>query len=427
MNKIVLTGLNEVIYHETLDNGLEVYIYKKEGFNKKTAYFTTKFGSNVYEFIPNGQSKVKEFTKGIAHFLEHKLFESSDNENTFTKFEKYGAYVNAYTNHYETCYYFSTSDNFKECLNLLLDFVQTPYLTDENVEKEKGIITQEIDMVNDRLMYLIYKRQLELTLKNNPNRFCTIGDKENVNKITKEDLYECYNTFYHPSNMILTISGDFDVEEILDEIKKNQNKKDYQKQEKVILPTYKEEKEVIEKEDTIYKNVVNPRFSICYKNVLGILTKEELLKEEAYLELFFDLKFGRASNFEKYLLDNKIISSSFSFDYEIFEDTVLIFFEGDVLDEEKFIIEIEKKLQDDKYDEKLFELYKKSYLASMVRMVDNTSYIAKKIFKEIIRYGEFINDAYEIFKSLSFNEFKNVISKYEFDIKTILRVKSKGE
>ena len=427
MDKIILNNLNEVVYHEQLDNGLNVYIYKKEGFDKKTAYFTTKFGSNNYEFIPKDKREVNEYPKGIAHFLEHKLFESSDNENMFSQFEKYGAYVNAYTNHTETSYYFSTSDNFNECLNLLLDFVQSPYFTDENVEKEKGIISQEIDMVNDRLAYLIYMKQLELTLHNNPNRFCTIGDKENINKITKEDLYECYNTFYHPSNMILTIAGDIDIDEVMKEIKLNQSKKNYKKQEAVKIPKYKEEKDVVKKEALIIKNVVKPRFSICYKNIIGELKGEDLLKEETYLELFFNLKFGSTTNFEEMLLEKNIISSSFSHEFEILDDTVVIGFVGDVLDEEKFVEKIEKELKNTNYDEKVFELYKKSFLASMVRCIDNPSFIARKIFKDIIRYDEFTHYAHDTFKSLNFEEFKKTISKYKFDEKAIVRVKNKED
>ena len=135
MDKIIMTNLDEEIYHETLFNGLNVYIYKKENFLKKGAYFLTKYGSSTNEFVPINESKMVSFPKGIAHFLEHKLFESSDNEKTFEKFEKYGADVNAYTNHDVTNYYFSCVDNFDSCLEELINFVQAPYFTDENVEK----------------------------------------------------------------------------------------------------------------------------------------------------------------------------------------------------------------------------------------------------------------------------------------------------
>jgi len=157
------------------------------------------------------------------------------------------------------------------------------------------------------------------------------------------------------------------------------------------------------------------------------LKKEDLLKEETYLELFFNLKFGSTTNFEEVLLEKNIISSSFSHEFEILDDTVVIGFVGDVLDEEKFVEKIEKELNNTEFDEKVFELYKKSFLASMVRCIDNPSFIARKIFKDIIRYGEFTSYAYDTFKSLNFEEFKKTISKYKFDEKAIVRVKNKED
>ena len=233
MNKIIMTGVDEEIYNEKLDNGLNIYIYKKEGFLKKGAYFVTKYGSAINDFKPIKEDKIRSFPKGIAHFLEHKLFESEDNEKVFDKFKKYGANVNAYTNHFVTNYYFSTNDNFYECLNELVNFVQSPYFTDENVEKEKGIINQEINMTNDDVERFMFEEVFNLALVKNPNKYRTIGDKKNVSKITKEDLYKCYNTFYHPSNMILVIYGDVDVEKTISIVRENQKLKTFNKKEKI--------------------------------------------------------------------------------------------------------------------------------------------------------------------------------------------------
>ena len=427
MNKIIVNKLNEVIYHEVLENGLNVYIYKKEGFNKKTACFTTKYGSNNYEFIPINGDKMKEYPKGIAHFLEHKLFESSDNEHTFKKFEKYGAYINAYTNHTETCYYFSTSNYFNECLNLLLDFVQNPHFTDENVEKEKGIIEQEINMTNDRLPYVIYTKTLENALYNNPNRYPVIGDKENVRKITKEDLYDCYNTFYHPSNMILTISGDIVIEETINEIKQNQNKKKYSKAKEIILPSYKEEEKVKTHYEHITKNVSTPRVCVCYKMLIPEMFGEDKFKKECFLNMFFDLKFGSTSNFKEILMEDKIIKSSLNCDFDYFDDTVLFGFQADIINKDEFIKRVEEKLKDDNYDEKVFNLNKKMYLVSMVRAYENPGFIANKIFRDIINYGKFINNAYDLHEELSFIDFVNDAKKLRFDNKLVIDITNNME
>lgn len=422
MDKIVINSLDEVIHHETLENGLDIYFYRKEGFNKKTAHFVTKYGSNNYEFVPVGQTDMKEYPKGIAHFLEHKLFESSDDESVFLKFQKYGAMVNAYTNHYETCYYFSCFDNFNECLELLLDFVQTPYFTDENTEKEKGIIEQEIDMTNDRIDYLLYVKQLENTLENNPNRNTTIGDKENIRKITKEDLYECYNTFYHPSNMMLVISGDININEVLSLIKENQNKKTFAKKSSIKLPTYKEEENVVKEYEHIVKNVTSNRLSICYKMLLPKLDRKNLYCLNLFLSIFIDMKFGATTNFEKKLIDEKIIKSSFSYEYMLFDDIVLFMFDADILDKEKFISVLDEYLKNNNYDERIFNLTKKAFLASMVRSFDTPGYIARKIYSDIIKYDEFTNYSYDVMKDYKFDKFKKQLETLNFDNKSILYV-----
>ena len=196
MEKIKIKVVDEIIYHEVLDNGLNVYIYKKEGMQKKSVYFQTKYGSLNNEFIPAGSKNMKSFPLGIAHFLEHKLFESDDNSNIFELFEKNGAYVNASTSHDYTVYFFSCTNHFYDNLELLIKMVLSPYFTDENVEKEKGIIGQELDMYSNDPNQAIFERLFYNSIINSPLKYDIGGTKEEVNKITKEDLYECYNTFY---------------------------------------------------------------------------------------------------------------------------------------------------------------------------------------------------------------------------------------
>ena len=231
MKKIYNSLFDETYYTHKLDNGLELIIFHKPDYSLTCACFGTPYGGlNINQKL---NDKEYHFDAGVAHFLEHKLFESEDNEKVFDKFKKYGANVNAYTNHFVTNYYFSTNDNFYECLNELVNFVQSPYFTDENVEKEKGIINQEINMTNDDVERFMFEEVFNLALVKNPNKYRTIGDKKNVSKITKEDLYKCYNTFYHPSNMILVIYGDVDVEKTISIVRENQKLKTFNKKEKI--------------------------------------------------------------------------------------------------------------------------------------------------------------------------------------------------
>mgnify|MGYP003293209349 CR=1 FL=1 len=345
----------------------------------------------------------------------------------FLKFQKYGASVNAYTNHYETCYYFSCFDNFNKCLELLLDFVQSPYFTDENTEKEKGIIEQEIDMTNDRIDYLLYVKQLENTLKNNPNRNTTIGDKENIRKITKEDLYDCYNTFYHPSNMMLVISGDINVDEVLKLIKENQSKKTFTTKNSIKLPTYNENKDVVKGYEHITKNVTSNRLSICYKMIYPKLEGKELYKLKLFLSMFVDMKFGATTNFEKKLIDEKIIKSSFSYEYMFFDNIVLLMFDADILDKEKFINVLDQYLKDNNFDERIFNLTKKAFLASMVRTFDTPGYIARKIYSDIIKYNEITNYSYVVMSNYKYDDFIKQIETLNYDNKSILYVTKNKE
>lgn len=427
MDKIIMSRLDEEVYHETLKNGLNVYLYKKEGFTKKGAYFVTKYGSEINDFKPIGEDKIVSFPKGIAHFLEHKLFESEDNEKVFEKFKKNGADVNAYTSHSITNYYFTTTNNFDECLIELLDFVQSPYFTLENVEKEKGIINQEINMTDDNIDRFMYEKMFDMALVKNPNKYKTIGDKENVSKITKEDLYRCYNTFYHPSNMTLVIYGDVDEKKTFDLVRKNQESKNFGKQEEIVIKKFNEEKEVCTKYIEEKRNVSSPRISICYKFKEKRRTGEDRFKRNLLFNLLLDMKFGGTSSFEKDLVKNEIIKTGLSLNYSYFDDIVLIMFEADVLDKDKFIELIDKKLRDISFDESIFELDRKALLTSIVKCFENPSAFANVILNSVTKHGVLINNAYDIYENYKFDEFKESFKELDFDNKSVLYVIGKEE
>lgn len=427
MDKIIMSRLDEEVYHETLENGLEVYLYKKEGFVKKGAFFVTKYGSSCNDFKPIGEDEIVSFPKGIAHFLEHKLFESEDNEKVFEKFKKNGAYVNAYTNHFITNYYFSTSSNFGECLIELLNFVQSPYFTDENVEKEKGIINQEINMTDDSTERYMYEKMFDMVLMVNPNKYKTIGDKENVSKITKEDLYRCYNTFYHPSNMILVIYGDVDVKNTFNLVRRNQASKKFEKKEAIEIKEFTEDEKVCINYLEEKRNVSMPRISICYKFKEKKRTGEDRFKRNLFYNILLDMKFGGTSSFEKDLIKKKIIKTELSWTYSYFDDVMLVMFESDVLDKDKLINLIDEKFKEDNFNEEIFELDRKALLTSMVKCFENPGAFANVILNSVTRNGKLINNAYDIYEEYNFKEFKEGFKNLNFDNKSVLYVISKEE
>lgn len=229
MKIINLDYVNEKMYYEKLDNGLEVYIIRKKEFNSSFVSFITNFGGIDLEFIPIGEEKMVTMPSGIAHFLEHKLFEQEKDPQVHEFYKKSGTYVNAMTGYKRTKYIFNGISNFKENLEFLLDFVQSPYFTDKNIEKEKGIILEEAYMCMDNKSRLFNETIMSNLYNSIHYDKKIIGDIEDIKSIKKEDIYRCYNSFYHPSNMALLIVTNEKEDEVLELIKNNQKKKKFDK------------------------------------------------------------------------------------------------------------------------------------------------------------------------------------------------------
>lgn len=229
MEKITFEQLQEELFHEKLPNGLNVYILPKKGFNKTYATFTTKYGSVDNCFVPLEKDEYVKVPDGIAHFLEHKLFEKEDGD-VFQQFSRQGASANAFTSFTRTAYLFSSTTDVEKNLETLIDFVQDPYFSDKTVEKEKGIIGQEITMYDDNPDWRLYFGLIQNLYQNHPVKIDIAGTIESISHITKEWLYECYKTFYHPSNMLLFIVGPINPEAIMNQVRENQSKKEYKDQ-----------------------------------------------------------------------------------------------------------------------------------------------------------------------------------------------------
>ena len=256
--------IKERIYKETLKNGLTVIIIPKKDIQKKYAIIGTHFGSIDNEFVlPTTGEKIK-IPDGVAHFLEHKMFEQKSGINSLDTLSSLGVDANAYTTNDHTAYLFEATDNFYEALDELMDYVQNPYFTDENVEKEKGIIAQEITMYDDNPGWQVYMKCLQAMYKESPIKIDIAGTVESIYKINKEILYNCYNTFYHPSNMAMVVCGDFKPDEIIEEIKKRIIFKGNQAEIKRI---YKEEPiEILQNEIETQMDVTNQLFTIGIKD-----------------------------------------------------------------------------------------------------------------------------------------------------------------
>lgn len=343
MNKVQFEQLDETLYHEKLSNGLEVYILPKKGFSKTFATFTTKYGSIDNHFVPYGEEEPIKVPDGIAHFLEHKMFEKEDGD-IFQQFSKQGASANAFTSFTRTAYLFSATGQINENVETLLDFVQSPYFTEKTVEKEKGIIAQEITMYDDQPDWRLYFGMIENLYQIHPVKIDIAGTVDSIQDITAEHLYTCYNTFYHPSNMVLFVVGAVDPEQMMEFIKANQDQKTFEEP-KEIKRIYPEEPvEAAIKERTLEMSVQKPKVFVGIKPELLHYTGKAMLKHELAAELAFELLFGRTSDFYHHAYESNLIDESYSFDYSLENGFGYALIGSDTNEPEKLVKEINHAL-----------------------------------------------------------------------------------
>ncbi|KUP07182.1 zinc protease [Bacillus coahuilensis p1.1.43] len=314
MEKIQFDQLQEELYYEKLDNGLDVYILPKRGFNKTYATFTTKYGSIDNHFIPLNQNDFVKVPDGIAHFLEHKMFEKEEGD-VFQHFSKQGASANAFTSFTRTAYLFSSTSNVDSNLTTLLNFVQEPYFTEKTVEKEKGIIGQEIRMYEDNPDWRLYFGLIQNMFHHHPVKIDIAGTVESIADITKDMLYECYETFYHPSNMLLFVVGSVEPNEVMKLVKDNQKNKPFKNQSEIKRKFDEEPPSVAREKQVLEMNVQSSKCLVGIKeNQLG-QKGDDMLKKELMTNVMLDMMFGKSSEHYFELYNEGLIDESFSYDY----------------------------------------------------------------------------------------------------------------
>ena len=426
MNKIELEGLNEHVYYEKIDNGLEVYILKKEDFHSSTAYFITKYGALYNEFVPINEKEMHRFPDGIAHFLEHKLFEQKEGPSVMEKFSELGDYSNAFTNYLNTAYYFSGTENFLESLNFLLDYVQEPYFTDENVEKEKGIITQELLMTKDNPYRVFMFRNLKNLFVNLGYGDLVLGEKEDIESITKEDLYRCYNTFYNPKNMTLIIVTNENEEKVLKTIKSNQSKKKFDKLEKIYVKLPKEVDNVRKEYDVFYDNVSKPELSYSIKvNINDYHISREKLA--FYLYILFVINFGKITGFGLSLKEKNMINKDIGIGSNMYNDHIILSVQTSSDNPEEIIKIIEDKLNNLQINKEDFEIVKKSYISNFVYYFSSVSSIVNYLYNDYYDSGKINNDKFMKYKEMNYEEFSKIFKEINLNNKSILIMKPKNK
>lgn len=316
METIEFQQLDETLYYKQLNNGLDVYILPKKGFSKTFVTFTTKYGSVDRTFVPLGETEPITVPDGIAHFLEHKMFEKEDGD-VFQKFSEVGAQANAFTSFTRTAYLFSATDHIYKSTETLLNFVQEPYFTEETVNKEKGIIGQEITMYDDQPDWRLYFGAIENMYHNHPVKIDIAGTIESIDGITAEHLYTCYNTFYHPSNMLLFVIGAVDPVEMMAFIEDNQSKKTFPEPTDIKRMFDEEPTDVATSERVLHMDVQKPKVYVGLKAKQVDLSGEEMLKHELAVQIAVECLFGRASSFYTDVYEEGLIDESYGYDFTL--------------------------------------------------------------------------------------------------------------
>lgn len=416
MEKINYDHIGETLYKKTLPNGLTVFLLPKTNRAKSYAVFMTNYGSIHRSFVPLGKNELLTVPDGIAHFLEHKLFEKEDRD-VFSDFMQYGASPNAYTSFTKTAYLFSATDNIIKNVETLLDFVQDPYFSDESVEKEKGIIAQEIKMYDDEPNWRSYMGTVRNMYVNLPINIDIAGTVDSIQNITKEYLYTCYETFYHPSNMALFVTGNFHIDEMSKLIEQNQTAKTFPDASPPEVQFPDEPEGVAEQKVTIELPVSLPKVSIGIKENKQQLQGESLLRREIIQQMALDYLFSKSGSFYQELYEERLIDDSFEYSTTVetlFNFTII---SSDTEKPEAFEGKIKEMLLRTKslqLDEATFDVMKKRKMGEYLRSLNSLEHITNQYLHYYFADFDYFNFL-QLMESITVNDmnnyFKNWISE----------------
>jgi predicted Zn-dependent peptidase len=368
------------IYHQTVEPGMDVFVLPRK-YNKKYAVVGVKYGSVDNEFIVPGEDEGVVVPAGIAHFLEHKMFDEEWG-NVFERFSQLGASANAYTSYTVTAYLFSATEGFWESFELLLDFVQQPYFTPESVAKEKGIIQQELMMIEDDPDRKLFSSLLQGLFQRHPVRIEIGGTVDSIAKITPELLYDCHRTFYHPANMAVCVVGDVDPDEVTRRVREDLQGRDYEPQGEIrrIMPT--EPAEVHRARMETKMLVSRPRLGIGFKEAGPPLKGKDLLRREAATNLLLQAVLGRSSPLYSELYEAGLIDDQFGLRYYASEHFGFTMIEGETEDPDilyQRIIEGLAKARDEGVALADLERLRKKSIGRLINAFDSSDYVANSL------------------------------------------------
>lgn len=427
MQIIENSKVKEKLYVEKLENGLTVMIMPKKNIQKKYMIWATNFGSIDNKFIAPNDKEETNIPDGVAHFLEHKMFEQQNGTNSLDTLTALGVNANAYTTTDHTCYLFECTDNFYPAMDELMDYVQNPYFTDQNVEKEKGIIGQEIQMYDDYPSWAVYMNAMKCMYKNNPIIIDIAGSIESISKIDKEVLYKCYNTFYHPSNMVMCFAGDFEPEALIEEVKKRLKPTEKHGEIKRIYP--EEPEQIVKKENTQNMEVSMPIFVIGIKDVTDNknCTSSSIVKKHIAIEILLNMLIGKSSKLYKELYEAELITGEPYLEYEFSKQYAHVSITGQSNDPKKVLEKFEaeiKQMKENDIDLAHFQRVKNMIYGNYVKEYDDVAEICRMFvgdYMKGINSFEYIEEYEQVTPEYT----KQVLEEVFKEEKTVLSIVEK--
>lgn len=427
MQIIENSKVKEKLYVEKLENGLTVMIMPKKNIQKKYMIWATNFGSIDNKFIAPNDKEETNIPDGVAHFLEHKMFEQQNGTNSLDTLTALGVNANAYTTTDHTCYLFECTDNFYPAMDELMDYVQNPYFTDQNVEKEKGIIGQEIQMYDDYPSWAVYMNAMKCMYKNNPIIIDIAGSIESISKIDKEVLYKCYNTFYHPSNMVMCFAGEFEPEALIEEVKKRLKPTEKHGEIKRIYP--EEPEQIVKKENTQNMEVSMPIFVIGIKDVIDNknCTSSSIVKKHIAIEILLNMLIGKSSKLYKELYEAELITGEPYLDYEFSKQYAHVSITGQSNDPKKVLEKFEaeiKQMKENDIDSAHFQRVKNMIYGNYVKEYDDVAEICRMFvgdYMKGINSFEYIEEYEQVTPEYT----KQVLEEVFKEDKTVLSIVEK--
>ena len=424
MDKLELKDVDKTIYKEVLDNGLLLIVIPNEKISKKKNYYFnygTYYGALTNDFVPLGSSKMTKFPNGIAHFLEHKMFESED-VSPFDFYAKSGSYVNAFTSYKATCYVVTGNKKMKENLEFLLTFVNTPYFTDDNVLKEQGIIIEEAAMNDDNPDYLIYRTLSKNLYKELPYNTPILGDASTIKKITKDDLYQCYNTFYRPNNMFLVIGGAVDPYEVSKIVNNTLDKFSFDNKKQIKKKEYKEPLKVVKSYELLDIDVKVSKLALGYKMDRNRFSIKSNVLLDLYLNMIASLCFGSSSLFKEMIREKKLVSRS-GYYFQNLGNIITFNVEVDSFNNKAYLEELHKYLKSLDILEEDLERMKKVWISSEVIKTDYADSLVDTVVDDLINYHEIVTNNVELIKSMNIATMRDVLKTLDFTNEVIVEVK----